>query len=673
VPRLRPAELSWFFREARRRSPDFLARKAADVLRREVRSLRAALGGDPYAPRWHGRPARRPLLDVEAVDRLLAHAATDWPEELAALREAADRLAAGETVVLHHLLATPPAGEDWHRDFVSGRRWPLRFHTRYAYSELLDLEHPSDVKVPWEMSRLQALPALALAYRMDGEQRHLDALVERLISWRSANPVGRGINWTVGMEVALRAISLTVAADLLAGGPAEARLEEVGVTSLLAAHGRFLARNLEYSDVNGNHFTSCLVGLLVLGLSLPAEREATRWRDTAVGELRSAILQQVYPDGVCHEGSVPYHRLVLELFLFAALIARRGGLDLGADYHARLESMLDFTAACLRPDGTLPRWGDDDDGRVLRLTETPVDDPRGWLAAGGASVGRRDLVTAGKPSIEALLAGDDSLRSAVAAAAGEPRAVADSRSFPQAGFYVLRRGGDFCFVDCGDVGLRGRGGHGHNDALSCELVLAGLDVLTDTGCASYTRCLADRVATLGAASHNVATVAGREPAPISFDRFPHATACPIETSCWDGENRIFAGRHFGYAIQQVAGAYERRVELTAAGLRITDLIEDAARSGDSAGAAARGPVAVRWHFQLAERWQPAGGEAGWRVWRDGAGHRLRLDFEPRQAQASETRVAWYPGYGLRRERWRLVLAVEETSLPLSGHFVWRVE
>lgn len=668
MPKLRPADLAWFLREARRRPPTFLARKATDTIRREVRSLHAAVGGDPYAPHWRGEPTRRPLLDLAAVDRLLARAATDLPSEVAALRQTAGRLAAGETIVLHHRLASPPAGDDWHRDFVSGRRWPVRFHTRYSYRELLDLEHPSDVKVPWELSRLQALPALALAHRLDGDGRHFDAILERWVSWHAANPVGHGINWTVGMEVALRAISLTVTVDLLAGEPAERQLLKLGAASHLAAHGRFLARNLEYSDVNGNHFTSCLVGLLVLGLTLPTESEAGKWRRIAVDGLQRTILDQVHLDGVCHEGSIPYHRLVLELFLFADLIARRGGIELGAEYHARLERMLEFTAACLQPDGRLPLWGDDDDGRVLRLTDRSVRDPRGWLAAGGGLCDRRDLVAVGAPTLEALLAGSEELTDAVVAGVGAQPSAPESCAFQEGGFYVLRRSADFCLIDCGDVGLRGRGGHGHNDALSCELWLAGIEVLTDTGCAAYTRSRADRLATLSAASHNVATVAGIEPAPVAFDRFPHATACPVEALRWDGASGVFAGRHLGYAVQGVAGAYERRVELTAAGLSIEDCIEAGERPSMAGGSAT-----VRWHFQLAERWQPTGGDDGWCGWGDSLGRRLRLDFEPRDAHASDQRVAWYPGYGLRRERWRLVLQIDDAVLPITGRFTWRLE
>jgi len=46
-------------------------------------------------------------------------------------------------------------------------------------------------------------------------------------------------------------------------------------------------------------------------------------------------------------------------------------------------------------------------------------------------------------------------------------------------------GGDHVFIDCGPVGMAGRGGHGHNDCLSFDAMLAGATVVTDCGTFVY--------------------------------------------------------------------------------------------------------------------------------------------------------------------------------------------
>jgi uncharacterized heparinase superfamily protein len=61
-----------------------------------------------------------------------------------------------------------------------------------------------------------------------------------------------------------------------------------------------------------------------------------------------------------------------------------------------------------------------------------------------------------------------------------------SKAFADGGFFVLRAGATHVFVDCGNVGMLGLGGHGHNDILSFELVLDGVPLVTDSGTFVYT-------------------------------------------------------------------------------------------------------------------------------------------------------------------------------------------
>ena len=78
---------------------------------------------------------------------------------------------------------------------------------------------------------------------------------------------------------------------------------------------------------------------------------------------------QVLPDGADYESSVPYHRLVTELFLGAARLADHMRRAAAAAFSDRVERMVAFLAAVLRPDGLMPQIGDADDGRLHVLSE----------------------------------------------------------------------------------------------------------------------------------------------------------------------------------------------------------------------------------------------------------------------------------------------------------------
>src|SRR5262249_49840100 len=152
--------------------------------------------------------------------------------------------------------------------------------------------------------------------------------------------------------------------------------------------------------------------------------------------------------------------LVTELFLLPALYRLRLGKPVDAGYRSRLLAMADFAEAYTRL-GVAPLWGDADDARVLPLGSQEIGDHtylsglvRATLGAGNAA------------SDEAFWL--------LGRTGAEPPPPAASRAFPDGGVYVLRGERDHVFVDCGPVGLAGRGGHGHNDCLAFDAVLDGV-------------------------------------------------------------------------------------------------------------------------------------------------------------------------------------------------------
>src|SRR5262249_27550664 len=93
------------------------------------------------------------------------------------------------------------------------------------------------------------------------------------------------------------------------------------LASLLYQHGWFLLRNLEISDVNGNHYLSDGVGLVWLGRYLQGVGEADRWLERGVAMVEQAAQRPVLSDGLDQEGSLRYHALVTELFAVAHALA----------------------------------------------------------------------------------------------------------------------------------------------------------------------------------------------------------------------------------------------------------------------------------------------------------------------------------------------------------------
>ena len=276
-------------------------------------------------------------------------------------------LADAEKALAHEvdLLGSGPvrlgARIDWHQDFKTGHRWPPAYCKSIEYN---NLDRPSDVKVPWELSRMQWLIPAGQAYALTGDESYATGVRETIESWIAENPYAGSINWACTMDVALRLMTWTWLFHVFKDSASwsEPSYREKFLQSLYL-HGDFTARHLEKSDINGNHYTADAAGLVFAGLFFGGDGEPRRWSDHGWRILSDELPRQVYGDGVDFEGSIPYHRLVQELFLLPALYRLKHGMEVAGGYRDRLLAMAGFTAAYSRADGSVPLVGDADDAR----------------------------------------------------------------------------------------------------------------------------------------------------------------------------------------------------------------------------------------------------------------------------------------------------------------------
>jgi hypothetical protein len=388
---------------------------------------------------------------------------------------------------------------DWHCDFKSGQRWSRAFYKDIVYGQP---DQRSDVKIPWELSRLQWVIPLGQAYCFERKEEYAEGAKQIVTSWILANPIGWTVNWACTMDVALRLISLTILFDAFKDAPSwrDESFRSLFLRSLYL-HGDFTARNLEQSDVNGNHLTADAVGLVAAGVFWGAIGDGRSWLQRGWDLLCTEIGRQVYDDGVDFEGSVPYHRLVTELFLVASiLIARDAGVIPGA-YQQKLIRMAQFVAAYSRTDGTTPFLGDADDARVAPFGGQPLHDHRYLIGLVGLFFNDAELCSRFSGSLDEItwILGEDAAERIAATA---PVYSDECGYFPSGGIFVLRSDLDHVFIDNGPIGLGGRGGHGHNDALSFEAVLNNCHLVTDSGSFLYTSDYIERNLFRSTRSHN---------------------------------------------------------------------------------------------------------------------------------------------------------------------------
>jgi hypothetical protein len=549
-------------RRALRRSPRYLVRRALDSALRRTRRpwarvyprllterrLLRWLGAGTIDALWNDL-ARQPFF-ISGADHgsIAARFAQEYPDSCAVIVSAADAVLRHEFDLLGS--GPRPLGSPlpWHTDFKSGRKWPLEYCTDIEYNEL---DRPTDVKVPWELSRCQHFSRLGQAYWLTNDERYAEEFVAETSDWIAANPLSYGVNWACAMDVALRAVNWIWGFYFFAHSQAcrDATFRGTFLRSLFL-HGEFVVKHLEKADLNGNHYLCDGVGLVFLGSFYRRAGVARRWLVLGRAIVEHEIFEQTTPDGVDFEQATAYHRLVLEGFLTSYELLRLHGSDVAKACWDRLERMCEFVQAYTKPDGRAPLIGDADNGRVQILGTQGIADHRYLLSHGAVIFRRGDFRTAAHRCWDEtfwLVGADAPGRFRELRAQPEP----GSTAFPDGGFFVLRGQATHLIVDCGDVGMRGRGGHGHNDILSFELFMNGFNVVTDCGAYLYTASREWRNQFRSTAFHNTLQVDDEE-----LNRFigPNALwqlqydAKPAGAVLRLGDRvDSFSGSHTGYA------------------------------------------------------------------------------------------------------------------------------
>jgi hypothetical protein len=407
---------------------------------------------------------------------------------------------------------------DWQVDFKSGYRWSGKTYYKFIkYGHKLG----ADVKLPWELSRMQHLIQLAIAYRSTKKEEYAEEIIKQIVDWILTNRYKFGVNWRCTMDVAIRVtnwvLAINLIKDYIDNLPFEGKeyFYKIFYKSLYQ-HGDFIICNLEWSeDLTSNHYLSDIAGLLVLAVFTEnIFREAKEWKKFAIKELKKEMFKQVYPDGTDFEASTCYHRLVLELFFYTTFFAVQNekykvenekkdllssGDDykttaediLGKDYVDRLYKMFDAVLYLLKPNGRMPQIGDNDNGQFIKLYPREVLDMRYLLALGAI------FFKEPKWKIKEFFESDEDIAEILILFGEKGKSIWDSlewnslkninsKAFNNSGWYVMRNNKDYCIISCGPDGQNGNGGHAHNDKLSFELMLNGKDIIIDPGTFIYT-------------------------------------------------------------------------------------------------------------------------------------------------------------------------------------------
>lgn len=297
---------------------------------------------------------------------------------------------------------------DWQKDFKSGYRWS---ESTWYKEQPIGHKLGIDIKVPWELSRLQHLPQLAIFSMVDESLReqNIKEFKHQILDFITKNPPRMGVNWVCTMDVAIRAANMLVSYDMFMQLDSFTILDnefKQTFTNSIYNHGVHIVNNLEYSEVlTSNHYLSDIVGLLYVSAYLENSEDVNQWLAFSIQEVINEMKSEFYEDGGNFESSTSYHRLSGELMIYStALIiglkeekqkALRAYTTKNWKVKPKLEQLQNqqfkiqksklniefpqwykdmlykigrFTVDITKPNGEIPQFGDNDSGRFFRFS-----------------------------------------------------------------------------------------------------------------------------------------------------------------------------------------------------------------------------------------------------------------------------------------------------------------
>jgi hypothetical protein len=398
-----------------------------------------------------------------------------------------------------------------------------------------------DARGEWEKNRFQELLPKGIVFLKTGDKKFVEEITGSIIAWIAANPAGYGINWLCAMEVGVRAANWLLAYDLLKG---HAKFESDFLKTFSAGideHRRYIEQNLEVTVKSplANHYLSDIAGLLYIAILHPFKKNKALLK-TAVRELEDQMQNQVMPDGVSFENSIAYHRYVLEIFLYSAIICRQKNIHLSTEYWQKLEKMLEFVMYYTRPDSLSPNFGDSDDGMwhvFSHEMQRDITDHRYLLSLAAILFKRPDFKSASsgfQPEFSYFFKEYSEERWNEIPDRAEPLG---SRAFKNGGVYVMREGDAYSCVMTANSHENPVQLHKHNDIGSFELCAGDAPFIVDAGTYCYTAEPEARERFRSTASHNTVRIDGEEQQDMkAMGFFALPRTANVKCENWESNN-----------------------------------------------------------------------------------------------------------------------------------------
>jgi len=380
---------------------------------------------------------------------------------------------------------------EWHKDIFSGETFPVIFSKKIN----IRINPKASAKNVWEINRLQFLVQIALDYKSTGKEYFITQFVKILTSWIDQNPYLQGINWYSNIEVNIRLINWFFCWEIL-------DVENLSLTNLqfrdfvetkwiptIYQHCLYSYNNPSRFSSANNHLISEYAGLFIAS-SKWEFNESGKWIKYAHKGLENEIVKQHSKGGINKEEAAEYIQFITDFFLLSLIVGERTNRPFSEQYKQQLHKIFRYIYDFLDCNGNFPKYGDEDDGKCFILDfNEKFNNFKSLLTS--ATILFNDQVLKSKCS------GFDIKNHFLFGNRGKElyESVPDinysesSEFYKDEGHFIFRKNENgkeiYLHFDAAPLGFLSIAAHGHADALSFILNIAGLPIFIDSGTYTY--------------------------------------------------------------------------------------------------------------------------------------------------------------------------------------------
>lgn len=397
-------------------------------------------------------------------------------------------------------------------DPITKQAWDKNYFSKISFR----MNNNKDPKLIWELNKQQYLVSVALAYKVEQNDKYAEYVISEIDKWINENDPYIGINWTSGLEIALRCLSWIFSLSLIGEYLEKKQLSLDKIIDNIILKTEFLYNRLSlYSSAN-NHLIGELTAILYSSIIINCEY-SNRWFKKSFDLLNRQIKNQFYIDGVNKEQSINYQLHTMELYFLCQYILEKKGQSLNKDTIEILIKSAKYINDLSEFNGDIFNIGDEDGGSILK-TQKSHNNIIGVLQMAAILFNRVELINNKQDIIDSklmLLYGEKYIDFLGKIKINDNVILNDKNciTYNNGGVYIrngsLKNLNYKLYFDFGNIGMHPLNAHAHNDIFSVNLNINNIPFLIDSGTYKYHLDKGYRDYFRGVSAHNTISIDGK--------------------------------------------------------------------------------------------------------------------------------------------------------------------